>query len=104
MLLSRPTLSAEALPYYEAFVELDADRPTEAISLGLAGGTSVPKLIAREVLRNEGRRLGFKGEELEDFVDILRIVDKHFVMKAMGKVRDELQTSLSTTKRNATRK
>lgn len=72
--------------------------------MGLAGGISVPKLIPRDVLRTEGQRLGFVGDELKDFVDILRIVDRHFVMKAMGRVRDELQTSLSASKRNSTRK
>ncbi len=72
--------------------------------MGLAGGISVPKLIPRDVLRAEGQRLGFVGDELKDFVDIIRIVDKHFVMKTMSRVRDELQTSLSTTKRNVTRK
>lgn len=78
-LLSRPTLIIEAEPYWQAFVYLARDRPTESISLGMAGGLSLPRPIPRDAIRQEGKRNGFTGEGLDDFTEIVTAIDDIFV-------------------------
>lgn len=79
MLLSRPTLSAEAAPYWAAFVDLDRDRGRESINLGMAGGLSLPRTVPREVIRREGERLGYTGEGLADFTEIVVRIDDYYI-------------------------
>ena len=74
-LLSRPTLSSDAEPYYAAFVLLSRDRATESISMGMAGGLSLPRPVPRDAIRREGERLGYDGDALDDFVEAITLID-----------------------------
>ncbi len=79
MLLRRPVLSSDAGPYWAAFLDLSRDRPMESLSLGMAGGTSLPRPVPRETIRREGKRRGFAGDALDDFTEIVVGIDDAFV-------------------------
>lgn len=78
-LLSRPTLTSEAVPYWIAFVTLSRDRPHESISMGMGGGLTLPRPVPREIVRKEGRRLSYEGDGLEDLVEIVTRIDDTYV-------------------------
>lgn len=78
-LMSRPILSSDAEPFYAAFLILSRDRPTESISLGMAGGLSLPRPVPRDAMRREGERLGLDGEALDDFVETVMRMDDCYV-------------------------
>ncbi len=79
MLLRRPTLSADASPYWAAFLELSRDRPTESLNLGMAGGVSLPRPVPRETIRRDGERRGYEGDALDDFTEIVVGIDDAYV-------------------------
>lgn len=78
-LLSRPTLTPEAVPYWLAFIILSRDRPHESVNMGMAGGLTLPRPVPRETVRTEGRRLSYEGDGLEDFVEIVARIDDTYV-------------------------
>lgn len=43
--------------------------------LGMAGSLLLRQRLTRAAIRAEGERLGFDGEELDDFVEIVHRVD-----------------------------
>jgi hypothetical protein len=47
--------------------------------MGMAGGLTIPRPVPREAIRREGRRLGWSGEGLDDFVAIVTLVDDFYV-------------------------
>lgn len=73
--MSRPTLSPVSRPYWEAFTYLERDRDEISHAQGMAGGFFVLAKIKRPEIRREGRRRGYRGAELEGFVDILTALD-----------------------------
>lgn len=77
--MRRPVLSSDATPYWLAFIDLSRDRPTENLSLGMAGGVSLPRPVPRETIRRDGERRGFTGDALDDFVEIVVGIDDAFV-------------------------
>ncbi len=79
MLMRRPVLTPDAAPYWTAFLDLSRDRPMESLSLGMAGGVSLPRPVPRETIRREGERRGFAGDSLDDFVEIVVGIDDAFV-------------------------
>lgn len=78
-MLSRPFLDPGAEPFFAAWLMLSRDRARESISLGMAGGFSIPRPIPRDTIAREGERLGHDGEALEDFTEILLRIDDFFV-------------------------
>lgn len=92
-LLSRPTLLPDAEPYYAAFVLLSRDRQTESISMGLAGGLSLPRPVPRDVIRREGERLGYDGDALDDFVEALTMIDDCHVETEVRRAAAEAKAS-----------
>jgi hypothetical protein len=74
-LLSRPVLLGDAARYWATLQELGRDRPRESVSMGMAGGIILPRPVPLETIRREGRRLGYEGEALEDFVTIIARAD-----------------------------
>lgn len=100
-LLKRPLLLPEAEQYLSAWRLLSRDRPTEAISLGLAGGLTLPRPIPRETIRREGERLGYDGEELDDFTDALTLLDDHWVERT---VRREAAAAKAAANRARTKR
>jgi len=70
-LLSRPEITPDLDPYYEAFLHLQRDRPFFSHSLGMAGGILMQQKSRRSAIRAEGKRLAFSGDDLDDFVEIV---------------------------------
>ena len=99
VLLSRPILSAEALPYWEAFERLSRDRPLESVSLGMSGGLSLPRSIPLEAIRREGLRLGYGGDGLEDFVTIIARMDDSHVEHAMRRELENVRLAALRAKK-----
>lgn len=70
-LLSQPAISEEAEPYWLAYQRLLRERPL------LGGMATIPLPIPREPIEREGRRLGFDGPDLEEFVGVINDVCDH---------------------------
>jgi len=80
-LLSQPVLTEEAEPYWLAYQRLLRERPLSS------GMTAIPLPIPREPIEREGRRLGFDGADLEEFVSVINDVCDHGIeldMKRMA--------------------
>ena len=58
---------------------LSRDRPTESISLGMAGGLSLPRPVPRDAMRREAERMGLDGDAFDDFVEIITLIDDRHV-------------------------
>ncbi|MFO1080864.1 MAG: hypothetical protein U1E23_09590 [Reyranellaceae bacterium] len=76
-LLTRPRLSHLTQPYYDAWLLLSLDAQQFSHSMGMAGGVLLRQRLPRAALREEGRRLGYTGEALDDFVEIVHRIDIH---------------------------
>ena len=98
-MLSRPDPCREAEPYWLAFVMLSRDRLHESISLGMAGGLTLPRPVPREAIRREGRRLAHRGTDLEDFVEIVMRVDDFYVEVAVKRAADDAKAAARSNKR-----
>lgn len=83
-----------------AFYYLDPYRPNESISMGMAGGLSVPRLIPLNTFRDEGQRRGYRGEALEDFVEILRCADNHYIGIATKRIAADTKAAAARAKKN----
>lgn len=62
--------------------------------MGMAGGLLLPGHIRRADIRAEGRRRGFAGEDLDDFVEIVKALDAHFVQAMRSRIYAEFKASL----------
>lgn len=60
----------------------------------MAGSLELPRTIRRSDIRRDGRALGYRDDDLEDFYLIVRIVDRHFV-------EIESRAAVDAAKRNA---
>lgn len=92
-LLSRPALSSDAEPYWAAFLGLARDRPRESISMGMGGSLMLPRPIPRETIRREAHRLGWRGDELEDFTEVIALTDDFYVEVEVKRIADEARMS-----------
>ena len=68
---------------------LSRDRPNESISLGMAGGLSVPRPIPREAMRRDGERAGLDGDALDDFIEALTLLDDFYVETEVKRAADD---------------
>lgn len=57
--------------------------------MGMAGGLSLPRPIPRDAIRREGARLGYVGEGLEDFTEIITRIDDDFIEVTVRRTADE---------------
>lgn len=78
-MLSEPEIGADTEAYVSALDHLDADRDEISQSMGMAGGLLLPARIKRNTIRAEGKRLGYRGDDLDDFVAVVKALDMHFV-------------------------
>lgn len=69
--MSRPDLSPEDRVYYEAWAYLLHDRPFFSHSYGLGGSIMLQQKSPRAAIEAEGERRHFRGDDLEDFVEII---------------------------------
>lgn len=100
-LLSRPLLDAETESYYSAWRTLNRDRPKDHIPLGMSGSVTFPVAISIDLIRREGERLDYEGDDLEDFTAIVVLMDDYYVEIETKKRGAETQAMLnrSRTKR-----
>lgn len=99
LLLSRPDLPEDAVPYYAAFQLLKRDRPTESISMGMAGGVSRPLPVPREAIIREGERRGLEGDELEDFIEAVLQIDDFDIETQTKRLAAEVKASANRANR-----
>lgn len=86
-LLSQPVITEDAEPYWLAYQRLLRERPITA------GMSAIPMPIPREPIEREGRRLGFDGDDLEEFIGVINDVCDH------GIELDMKRAAASTKKR-----
>lgn len=78
---------------------LSRDRPTESISLGMAGGLSLPKPVPRATIRVEGERLGYDADALDDFVEAVTAIDDRYVELEVKRSAAEAKASAERARR-----
>ncbi|MGD9895223.1 MAG: hypothetical protein AB7I59_22705 [Geminicoccaceae bacterium] len=69
--MSRPYLSPEEQLYHDAWAYLRRDRPYLSHSLGMSGALLLQQKTPRSAIRAEGERLGFEGDDLDEFIEIV---------------------------------
>lgn len=87
------------MPYWAAFIYLSRDRQHESISMGMAGGLSLPRPIPREAIRREGERRGYTGEALDDFVEIVAAIDDRYVESIVRREAADAKVRAAQSKR-----
>ena len=65
----------------------------------MAGGLSLPRPIAREVIRREGERRSYSGDSLEDFVEIVAAVDDSYVEITVRREADDVKLRAAQSKK-----
>lgn len=75
-LLTQPALSPDAQRYFDAWADMADDRQMLSHGLGMAGGMLLHQPIGRDRIRREGRRAGYDGDALIDFISIVRRIDQ----------------------------
>lgn len=98
-LLSRPAIPDDAAPYWAAFLLLSRDRPNQSISMGMGGGLILPRPISRDTIRREGRRLGYSGDALDDFTEILTGIDDKYVEITVRKAAADAKASADKSRK-----
>lgn len=88
--MTRPSLSHDAEEHYAAFLVLASECSMFAQPLGMAGSLLLRQRLTRETVRAEGGRLGYDGDALEDFVEIVRRIDLVDWAAAYKRQADEL--------------
>ena len=99
LLLSRPDMDDEGEPYWLAFLTLARDRQHDSLSLGMGGGVRIPCVITRETIRREGDRLGYSGEDLDDFVEIVTGIDDAYLAIEMQRIADDTKKQAGKMKK-----
>lgn len=92
-LLTRPEVTEQAAPFWAAFLLLSRDRPELSLSLGMAGGLTLPRPVPRESIRREGERLGYDGDALEDFVEIVMRIDDLYIEVTTKRIAEETKAA-----------
>ena len=67
----RPALSPKSERYYADWLSLGRYRPFLSHGLGMAGGMLLRQVLPRETIEAEGARLGYIGDGLDDFVELM---------------------------------
>ena len=65
--------------------------------MGMAGGLSLPRPIPREAIRREGERLGYAGDGLNDFVEIVMRIDDFHVEVTVKRAADNAKAAAART-------
>ena len=61
--------------------------------MGMAGGLSLPRPVPRETIRREGERLGYVGDGLDDFTEIVTRIDDFYVETTVKRQAEEARLS-----------
>lgn len=92
-LLSQPEISDDAEPYWLALKRLERSRPM------VGGMVTFPRPIEPDQIENEGRRLGFEHDDLDEFIEIVMEVDDHAVELIMKRLAKESEQRARKTRR-----
>lgn len=92
-LLSQPIITEEAEPYWLAYQRLLRERPL------LSGMAAIPLPIPREPIEREGRRLGFDGDDLDEFVGVINDVCDHGIELDMKRAAASSKKRAQETRR-----
>ncbi len=65
----------------------------------MAGGVLLPAGIKRDAIRAEGERLDYTGDDLDEFVDIVKALDLHYVAIARKKAMADLAASIKASQK-----
>ena len=79
----------------DAFYGLSTYRPKMSHSLGMSGGVVIPEPIPREAIREEGLRLRYRGDDLDDFCQILMGLDRAYLVSECGRIHTGLKSRLT---------
>lgn len=81
------------MPVWAAFQHLDPYRPRLPIGGGMGPGILLPLPIPRPDIRSEGERLGYRGEGLEDFCEIVEQLDHALIEATARREADRAKAS-----------
>lgn len=74
-------------------------RPKVAMSLGLGGGITVPDPIPLDLIREEGRQLHYRGDDLDDFCRIIRGIDRLYLNAEHERIAGGVRAAADKSKR-----
>lgn len=69
------------------------------MSLGLGGGVTFPDPIPLDLISEEGRRLRYVGDDLEDFCRIMRGLDRAYLNAEHERIAAGVRASADKNKR-----
>jgi len=81
------------------FEDLSPYRPKTSISLGLGGSVSFPDPIPRDLIREEGRQLRYRGDDLDDFCRIIRGFDRVYLNAEHERIAADVRAAVGKNKR-----
>lgn len=69
------------------------------MSLGLGGGVTFPDPIPLDLISKEGRRLRYVGDDLEDFIQIIRGLDRAYLNAEHERIASGVRTAADKSRR-----
>ena len=57
----------------------------------MSGAIDIPRTIRRSEIRRDGRALGYRGGDLEDFFTIIRNIDHFYVAQETKRAMDDVR-------------
>ena len=103
-LMSRPDLPDDCQEYYAAWCDLHRDRPLRSISMGMGGSVELPRFLPLEAIRLYGERRKYSGDELEDFITIVRRIDDFYVELESKRIAADLRAQAARAKAKQNRR
>lgn len=94
-LLSRPALDPDLEPYLEAFLYLMRDRPFFSHPLGMTAGPLMQQKTPRTGIRSEGARRGYRGDDLDEFVELVAHCEDVAFAESFARQVAELKAALN---------
>lgn len=95
-------LSPKSERYYGEWLSLSRYRPMFSHGLGMAGAMLLKQLMPRAEIEAEGARLGYVGDALDDFVELMtrfNVIEFRADMKRQSREIAEAQKKNANHKR-----
>lgn len=80
-------------PYWDALMTLERGRPVSG------GMVPMPRPFHPRDIREEGQRLGYEGEDLDEFFAIIAACDDHRLEMLMKQLDTDMRRQLRDTQR-----
>jgi hypothetical protein len=71
--------------------------------MGMAGGLTLPRPVPRREIRQEGERLGYVGEDLEDFTESVARIDDSYVEVTVKREAENAKAAAAQAKARGNR-